>query len=72
MNTHSVPNILYRRNRDTIAERDRELDPELVEAKRIEELEQRKKQSHDLVAETILRELAESTYWFGCYYSQEI
>lgn len=49
-----------RRNRDTIAERDAELDPEVIEARRVAEAEERKKQSHDLVAESVLRELADS------------
>lgn len=50
----------HRRNRDTIAERDRELDPDALGEQRLSELETRKQESHDLVAESILRELAES------------
>jgi len=49
-----------RRNRDTIAERDKQLDPEVIEARRVAEAEQRKKEAHDLVAESIVRELAAS------------
>lgn len=52
----------HRRHRDTIAEREKELDPEALEEKRLAELEQRKKESNDLVAESILRELAESAW----------
>ncbi|ORY48829.1 splicing factor, Prp19-binding domain-domain-containing protein [Leucosporidium creatinivorum] len=52
------PVFVSKRNRDTIAERDAALDPEVIEARRLAELEERKKQSHDLVADSILRELA--------------
>lgn len=50
-----------RRGRVTIQERDAEMeDSEEVIKKREKELVERKKQSHDLVADTIRRELAES------------
>ena len=49
-----------RRNRDTIAERNKELDPEVIEARREAEAEERRKQAHDLVAQSITRELAAS------------
>lgn len=51
-----------RRNRDTIAERDKALDPEIIEARRLAEAEQRKKEAHDLVADSIVRELAASKH----------
>lgn len=50
----------YRRNRDTIAEREKELDPDIVEAKRAAEIEKQKEDSKNLVADSIVRELAES------------
>ncbi|KAK4698261.1 microfibrillar-associated protein 1, partial [Phenoliferia sp. Uapishka_3] len=53
------PVFVSKRNRDTIAEREAALDPDILEERRLAELEQQKKQSHDLVAESILRELAE-------------
>lgn len=49
-----------RRARVTVAERDLELDSEEAQRKREAEAEERRKQSHDLVAESIRRELAES------------
>jgi len=49
-----------RRNRDTIAEREKELDPDIVEAKRAAEIEKQKEDSKNLVADSIVRELAES------------
>ncbi|KAL8277818.1 hypothetical protein RQP46_009801 [Phenoliferia psychrophenolica] len=52
------PVFVSKRNRDTIAERDAALDPDLLEERRLAELESRKQESHDLVAESILRELA--------------
>jgi hypothetical protein len=53
----------FRRARVTISEREA-LAEDSAEALRKKELEaeQRRKQSHDLVAESIKRELAESTY----------
>lgn len=53
---------MSRRNRDTITEREKELDPEAMEEKRLAEAEIRQKQSNDLVADSIIRELAESEY----------
>ncbi|GAA6063714.1 hypothetical protein JCM10212_001825, partial [Sporobolomyces blumeae] len=53
------PVFVSKRNRDTIAEREKELDPEVVEAKRNAEIEKQKEQSKNLVAESIVRELAE-------------
>lgn len=52
-----------RRNRETVAEREAD-DPNTEEAiaKREQEAEQRKKDSHNLVAESIKRELAESKH----------
>jgi len=50
-----------RRNRVTVAERDQmALDTEEALKKKEQELEERRKQSHDLVAESIRRELLES------------
>lgn len=51
-----------RRNRDTIVERQKELDPELQEAKREEELKKQRDASKNLVADSIVRELAESAF----------
>ncbi|KAG6869049.1 hypothetical protein C0993_004722 [Termitomyces sp. T159_Od127] len=52
---------LIRRARVTISEKDALLESEEAEKKRELEAEERRKQSHDLVAESIRRELAEST-----------
>lgn len=53
---------LYRRVRVTIAEREAlAQDTEEAYQKKEAEAEERRKQSHDLVAESIKRELAEST-----------
>lgn len=73
--------LYHRRNRDTIAEREKELDPEVVEAKRAAEIEKQKAQSKNLVADSIVRELAESTFsllsissiWtFGVWLTQKL
>ncbi|GAA5914973.1 hypothetical protein JCM5296_004519, partial [Sporobolomyces johnsonii] len=53
------PVFVSKRNRDTIAEREKELDPSLVEERRQAEIEKQKEQSKNLVAESIVRELAE-------------
>ncbi|GAA5833815.1 hypothetical protein JCM3766R1_000107 [Sporobolomyces carnicolor] len=53
------PVFVSKRNRDTIAEREKELDPEVVEAKRAAEIEKQKEQSKNLVADSIVRELAQ-------------
>lgn len=53
-----------RRNRDTIAERAKELDPEALEEKRLIELDARTQISRNLVADSILRELALSASLF--------
>ncbi|GAA5970831.1 hypothetical protein JCM3765_005579 [Sporobolomyces pararoseus] len=53
------PVFVSKRNRDTIAEREKELDPEIIEAKRAAEIEKQKEQSKNLVADSIVRELAE-------------
>ncbi|KAG0663510.1 hypothetical protein C6P46_002406 [Rhodotorula mucilaginosa] len=47
-----------RRNRDTIAERQKELDPEALEAKREEEDRKRREEAKALVADSIVREIA--------------
>lgn len=52
--------MCYRRARVTIAAKDSELDPEETQRQREQEAEIRRKQSHDMVAESIKRELAES------------
>ncbi|KAK7064732.1 RdRP-domain-containing protein [Favolaschia claudopus] len=52
------PVFVPKRARVTVAERDAE-DPEEIQRKREAEAEERRKQSHDLVAESIRRELAE-------------
>ncbi|GAA5885709.1 hypothetical protein JCM16303_003122 [Sporobolomyces ruberrimus] len=52
------PVFVSKRNRDTIAEREKELDPEIVEAKRNAEIEKQKEQSKNLVADSIVRELS--------------
>jgi Microfibril-associated/Pre-mRNA processing len=59
--------ISYRRARATIAEREA-LAQDTEEALKQKELEaeERRKQSHDLVAESIRRELAESRCLFTC------
>ncbi|KDE02392.1 hypothetical protein MVLG_07043 [Microbotryum lychnidis-dioicae p1A1 Lamole] len=53
------PVFVSKRNRDTLATRDAALDPSFVEAQREQELQARKQQSHDLVAQSIVRELAQ-------------
>ncbi|KAG6814427.1 hypothetical protein H0H92_007430 [Tricholoma furcatifolium] len=53
------PVFVPKRARATIAEKEALLDLEETEKKRQQEAEERKKQSHDLVAESIKRELAE-------------
>ncbi|GAA5906929.1 uncharacterized protein JCM6883_005735 [Sporobolomyces salmoneus] len=53
------PVFVSKRNRDTIVEREKELDPEIVEAKRTAEIEKQKEQSKNLVADSIVRELAQ-------------
>lgn len=50
-----------RRNRDTIAERQKELDPEALEAKREAEDRKRREEAKALVADSIVRELATSS-----------
>ncbi len=54
------PPLRRRRNRDTIAERNKELDADVIEARREAEVAERRKQAHDLVAQSITRELAAS------------
>ncbi|KAJ6569592.1 splicing factor, Prp19-binding domain-containing protein [Mycena capillaripes] len=53
------PVFVPKRARVTVAERDLELDSEEAQRRREAEAEERRKQSHDLVAESIRRELAE-------------
>ncbi|KAJ7651978.1 microfibrillar-associated protein MFAP1, Zn finger, CCHC type protein [Mycena polygramma] len=53
------PVFVPKRARVTVAERDPELDSEEAQRRREAEAEERRKQSHDLVAESIRRELAE-------------
>jgi microfibrillar-associated protein 1 len=54
----------HRRARATVADREAEAqDTEEALKKKEQEVEERKKQSHDMVAESIRRELAESV-WF--------
>ncbi|GAA5951275.1 hypothetical protein JCM21900_003824 [Sporobolomyces salmonicolor] len=53
------PVFVSKRNRDTIAEREKELDPSVVEERRQAEIQKQKEQSKNLVAESIVRELAE-------------
>ncbi|POY72373.1 hypothetical protein BMF94_4677 [Rhodotorula taiwanensis] len=52
------PVFVSKRNRDTIAERQKELDPELLEAKREEEERKRREEAKALVADSIIREIA--------------
>lgn len=63
--------LFSRRARVTIAEKEAiAQDTEEAIKKREAEAEERRKQSHDLVAESIKRELAESKHSFlytGCY-----
>ncbi|SCV71428.1 BQ2448_3016 [Microbotryum intermedium] len=59
------PVFVSKRNRDTLSTRDAELDPELVDAKREQELRARKQQAHDLVAQSIVRELAQRSILAG-------
>jgi hypothetical protein len=61
-----------RRNRDTIAEREKELDPEIVEAKRAAEIEKQKEQSKNLVADSIVRELAGSEFSLFFFYTRPV
>ena len=57
-------NNSYRRVRATIAERDAlAQDSEEALKKKENQAEERRKESHDLVAQTIRRELAESTFY---------
>jgi microfibrillar-associated protein 1 len=67
---HFVKSLIhrsYRRGRDTIAERDAiALEAEEIEKRKQETAEERKKQSHDLVAESIRRELLESASFCIC------
>ncbi|GAA5974955.1 hypothetical protein JCM11641_006777 [Rhodosporidiobolus odoratus] len=53
------PVFVSKRNRDTIAEREKELDPEVQEAKRAAEVEKQREASKNLVADSIVRELAQ-------------
>ncbi|KAM0790587.1 hypothetical protein ACM66B_004452 [Microbotryomycetes sp. NB124-2] len=53
------PVFVSKRNRDTVQEAQKALDPDKQEEQRIAELQERKKQSQNLIAETIMRELAE-------------
>ncbi|GAA6003986.1 hypothetical protein JCM10207_006499 [Rhodosporidiobolus poonsookiae] len=53
------PVFVSKRNRDTLEERKKELDPELQEAKREAELQKQRDASKNLVADSILRELAQ-------------
>lgn len=56
-----VIHLIYRRSRVTILEKEAlAQDTEEALRKKEEELEERRKASHDLVAESIRRELAES------------
>lgn len=60
--TNNFYEFVYRRGRATIEERDAlAQDSEIALKKKELEAEDRKKQSHDLVAENIKRELAESS-----------
>ncbi|GAA5867857.1 hypothetical protein JCM3774_005886 [Rhodotorula dairenensis] len=52
------PVFVSKRNRDTIAERQKELDPEALEAKREAEDRRRREEAKALVADSIVRELA--------------
>ncbi|TKA53745.1 hypothetical protein B0A53_03787 [Rhodotorula sp. CCFEE 5036] len=52
------PVFVSKRNRDTIAERQKELDPEALEAKREEEDRKRREEAKALVADSIVREIA--------------
>jgi len=59
--------VSYRRSRATIAEKEAlAQDTEEALKKKELEAEERRKQSHDLVAESIRRELAESEYFSVC------
>ncbi|KAF7310495.1 RdRP-domain-containing protein [Mycena chlorophos] len=53
------PVFVPKRARLTVAEREMEQDPEELQKKREAEAEERRKESHDMVAESIRRELAE-------------
>ncbi|KAK4052482.1 hypothetical protein OIV83_002284 [Microbotryomycetes sp. JL201] len=53
------PVFVSKRNRDTVQEAQKALDPEKIEQQRLAEIEERKKQSQNLIAESIMRELAE-------------
>ena len=60
--SHYISNVdVLRRGRVTVLDREKEAQDteEALEKKRLEE-EERKQQSHDMVAESIRRELAES------------
>ncbi|GAA5986164.1 hypothetical protein JCM10908_006438 [Rhodotorula pacifica] len=52
------PVFVSKRNRDTITERQKELDPEALEAKREEEDRKRREEAKALVADSIVREIA--------------
>ncbi|GAA6000567.1 microfibrillar-associated 1 family protein [Rhodotorula paludigena] len=52
------PVFVSKRNRDTIAEQKKELDPEALEAKQAAEAERRRNEAKNLVADSIVREIA--------------
>ncbi|BGP57113.1 hypothetical protein JCM8202_000555 [Rhodotorula sphaerocarpa] len=52
------PVFVSKRNRDTVAERQKELDPEALEAKRDAEERKRREEAKVLVADSIIREIA--------------
>lgn len=59
--------MVHRRARETISIREAEaMESEEAIRKRELEAEERRKQSHDMVAESIRRELAESKYLCAC------
>ncbi|KIK70345.1 hypothetical protein GYMLUDRAFT_147561 [Collybiopsis luxurians FD-317 M1] len=65
------PVFVSKRNRETVAERDKIAQDSEEALKRKElELEERRKQSHDMVAESIRRELAESQYFFFSFFER--
>ncbi len=58
----------FRRGRATIAEKEAiAQDTEEAQKRKELEAEERRKQSHDLVAESIKRELAESTFYHSLF-----
>ncbi|KAK4057014.1 hypothetical protein OIO90_001914 [Microbotryomycetes sp. JL221] len=53
------PVFVSKRNRDTVQQTQKDNDPDQIEQQRQVEIEERKKQSQNLIAESIMRELAE-------------